>query len=120
MADRQTEQVAGDEFAAALQAFGFHPSAQNRRGETIWTWPLNRFMTLAVHDRLDDHVVVTWALELGEYLEQRGWRLSVTDTSTAELYPQRDVMVPRDIEAVGAEIRRVRAALTLELGAADL
>lgn len=106
-----------DEFHAALFALGFRATGNGRHGTLAWQWQVNRHLTVAVHDRGGSHVVISWALSLGEYVEERGWRLSVTDTSTAELYPQRDVQVSRDIESVGAEINRVVSQLRFDLGA---
>ncbi len=81
----------------------------------------NRHLTFSVHlDAEGDSVILSWVFGLGEYVEERGWRLSVTDTSTAELYPQHDVRIPADAEAVRGEIARVRQGLRLDLGAHEL
>ncbi len=64
--------------------------------------------------------MLSWAFGLGEYIEERGWRMSVTDTSTAELYPQRDVRLPKTVDAVQGEITRVLGTLRLDLGALEL
>lgn len=81
----------------------------------MWSLTFNRFLTFVLHG-YDDAVVLTWSFELGEFVEERGWQSSVTDLSTAELYPQHDVRLPPDVEAVGAEITRVLASLQLDLG----
>lgn len=102
-------------FADDLAALGFRPSGASRRGGRMWSLALNRFLTFVLHG-YDDAVVLTWSFALGEYLEERGLRTSVTDASVIELYPRADVRVPADIEAVGAEITRVLASLRLDLG----
>lgn len=107
-----------DRFEAQLAELGFRLQGESRRGGRRWALPFNRFLTFVLHDH-DDAVVLTWSLALGEYLVERGWRIGVTDTSTAELYPQVDVRVPQDIGAVEAEIRRVLGLLRLDLGAPD-
>lgn len=113
-----------DDFTRAIAELGFEPGALSRRGGRTWLLAFNRHLTFSVHDGGHDgdgaSILMSWALSLGEYLEERGWRLSVTDTSTAELYPQRDVRIARDVEAVGAEIGRVLATLRLDLGDPDL
>jgi hypothetical protein len=102
-------------FGRELAAFGFVPADRGRRA-TVYTLVFNRHLTFTVHDDADESVVLSWAFGLGEHIEERGWRLSVTDTSTAELYPQRDVRVPRVAEAVRGEITRVLGSLRLDLG----
>jgi hypothetical protein len=107
-----------DRLEAQLAELGFRLQGESRRGGRMWALPFNRFLTFVLHD-YGDVVVMTWSVALGEYLVERGWRIGVTDTSTAELYPQVDVRVPRDIEAVEAEVRRVLGLLRLDLGAPD-
>ncbi|MEX0868993.1 MAG: hypothetical protein WD011_04910 [Nitriliruptoraceae bacterium] len=104
-------------FDDALAGRGFR-AGHGRRGETVWTLRVNRHLTVAVHPD-GDHAIVSWAFGLGEYVEEHGWRLSVTDTSTAELYPQRDVRIERSADALDTELRRVRQQLRWDLGADD-
>jgi hypothetical protein len=106
-------------FDEQLEVIGFRVQGTSRRGGRMWALPYNRFLTFVLHD-YDDAVVLTWAVAFGEYLEERGWRSSVTDTSTAEIYPRADVRLPLDIEAVGAEITRVLGTLRLDLGDPEL
>jgi hypothetical protein len=104
-----------DGFEDELAALGFRLQGASRRGGRMWSLALNRFLTFVLH-AYDDAVVLTWSFALGEYLEERGWRTSVTDVSVVELYPRADVRIPADVDAVGAEITRVLAALRLDLG----
>lgn len=106
-------------FDDQLETLGFRVTGASRRGGRMWTLPFNRFLTFVLHD-YQDAVVLSWSFALGDYLVERGWQSSVTDTSTAELYPQHDVKVPLDIEAVGGELTRVLASLRLDLGNPDL
>ncbi len=110
----------GTAFADELVDLGFRRST-GRRGEIIWNLAVNRYLTISVHEDSDtpeggDSVLVTWSCGLGDFIEDRGWRLSVTDTSTAELYPQRDARVARSVEAIRGEIARVLQQLRLDLG----
>jgi hypothetical protein len=117
-----------DTFEQELAALGFAPAGISRRGGRMWTLPFNRHLTFAVHDAGDtgsggaaDHqVLVTWTFALGEHLLERGWQTSMTDESAVELYPATDVLVARDLDAVGGELSRVLASLRLDLGAPDL
>lgn len=106
-------------FEDELLALGFRPQGSSRRGGRMWSLVLNRFLTFVLHG-YDDAVVLTWSFALGEYLEERGWRTSVTDASVIEVYPRADVRLAVDIDAVGAEITRVLASLRLDLGDPDL
>ncbi|MCC5947701.1 MAG: hypothetical protein JJT89_04520 [Nitriliruptoraceae bacterium] len=110
-ADRSGETTFDDQ----LEMLGFVNRSASRRGGRMWELHFNRFLRFVLHD-YRDALVLSWSFALGEYLEQRGWRSSVTDTSVAELYPQHDVRLPLDIEAVGGEITRVLASLRLDLG----
>lgn len=102
-------------FEDELIALGFRLQGASRRGGRMWSLVLNRFLTFVLHD-YDGAVVLTWSFALGEYLEERGWRTSVTDASVVEVFPRADVRLPVDIEAVGAELTRVLASLRLDLG----
>ncbi|MFP4149514.1 MAG: hypothetical protein ACLFUG_09530 [Nitriliruptoraceae bacterium] len=106
-------------FEDELRALGFRPQGASRRGGRMWSLVLNRFLTFVLHG-YDDAVLLTWSFALGEFLEERGWRTSVTDASVVELYPQADVRLDPDIDAVGAEITRVLASLRLDLGELSL
>lgn len=109
----------GSGFDAELAELGFHLQGSSRRGGRMWALAFNRFLTFVLHD-YGDALLLSWSFALGEYLEERGWRSSVTDVSVMELYPRSDVRVPRRIDAVGGELTRVLASLRLDLGAPDL
>lgn len=111
----QTSHGGPSPFEDELAALGFRPSGSSRRGGRMWSLTFNRFLTFVLHD-YDDAVVLTWSFDLGEFVDERGWQSSVTDLSTAELYPKHDVRLPLDVEAVGAEITRVLTSLRLDLG----
>lgn len=103
---------------ADLEQLGFKEQGTTRRGGQQWVLVFNRYLSFTVHDHADgaDTVVLTWSCALGDFLDARGWQLSVTDLSTAELYPQRDVRLPADGESIRGEITRVLASLRLDLG----
>jgi hypothetical protein len=102
-------------FDDALEQLGFRLQGTTRRGGRQWVLAFNRYLSFTLHD-YDDTAVLTWSCALGDYVDERGWQLSVTDLSTAELYPQRDVRLPLDIEAVRGEITRVLTTLRIDLG----
>lgn len=102
-------------FDDELEALGFRTQGASRRGGRMWTLPFNRYLTFMLHD-YHDAIVLTWSFELGEYLLARGWQVSTTDTSATELYPQHDVKLPLDVDALRGEITRVLTTLRLDLG----
>ncbi len=102
-------------FNDELEQLGFRLQGASRRGGTMWTLAFNRFVLFTLHD-YGDAAVLTWSVALGDYLQERGWRFGVTDTSTAELYPEHDVRLPRDAGTVRGEVTRVLASLYLDLG----
>lgn len=109
----------GHTFDDEIEHLGFTLQGATRRGGRQWLLVFNRFLSFVLHD-YDDTVVLTWSCALGDYLADRGWQLSVTDLSTAELYPQHDVRLPVDAAAVRGEITRVLGSLRLDLGDPDL
>jgi len=110
-----TQDGAPPGFDVELAQLGFHLQGSSRRGGRMWALAFNRFLTFVLHD-YGDALVLSWSFALGEYLEERSWRSSVTDVSVIELYPRSDVRIARDIDAVGGEVTRVLASLRLDLG----
>lgn len=114
------EQDGRQSLADGLSELGFRLASTARSGEQTWAVAFNRHLTFTVHESGGETLVLSWAFGLGDYVEERGWRMSVTDTSTAELYPQHDVRIAADVGAVRAEISRVLQQLRLDLGDPDL
>ncbi len=112
-------EASGTTFDDELEQLGFRMQGTTRRGGRQWVLAFNRFLSFTLHD-FDDTVVLTWSCALGDYLDDRGWQLSVTDLSTAELYPQHDVRLPMDAAAVRGEITRVLGTLRIDLGDPEL
>lgn len=107
----------GDEAATfddELEHLGFRAQGSSRRGGRMWTLAFNRLLTFTLHD-YEDTVVLTWSFALGEYALERGWQIGASETAGQELYPQRDVRLPVDAEAVRGEVTRVLASLRLDL-----
>ena len=110
-----TSSAPGDGFDDELAALGFTPSGRTRRGGQVSTLAFNRHLRFVLH-QFDDAVLLSWSFAFGEYAQERGWQLGVSDMSTAELYPGVDVRLPRDVDAVGGEISRILSTLRLDLG----
>ncbi len=53
----------------------------------------------------------TWEFDLGEFVEAAGWQIGAAETSFQILYPQFDVRIARDIEAVAIEVQRLEQRL---------
>lgn len=106
-------------FDDELTELGFRLVGTSRRGGRMWALRFNRHLRFTVHDH-DGRLLLTWSFALGEHLAERGWQVSLADSSAVELYPINDVVVPTDTEAVRGEITRVLASLRLDLGDPEL
>lgn len=106
-----SETAPPDEFAVELGSLGFELMQQDRRGVRQFARAPNRYLTEWVHDD-GRGALFTWEFDLGEYCEAAGWQIGAAETSLSILYPQFDVEIPRDIEAVAAELQRLESRLT--------
>ena len=102
-------------FAGELNSLGFELVQRDRRGVAQYSRPANRFLTEWVHD-YGDEALFTWEFDLGEFCSSVGWQIGAAEHSFQILYPQYDVRIARDIEAVAVEVQRLEA----RLGALDL
>jgi hypothetical protein len=101
-------------FDDQLEQLGFRVQGSSRRGGRMWTLVFNRVLTFTLHD-YDDSIVLTWSCDLGAYALERGWQIGASETAGQELYPQHDVRLPLDAEAIRGEVTRVLASLRLDL-----
>lgn len=106
--------VAG-EFADALAGLGFVHQGATRRGGEQWTLEFNRFLTFTLND-LGDSVVFSWVFALGDYILERGMQIGAGETSFQELYPQHDVRLPHEPDAIRIEVTRTLRTLQFDLG----
>ncbi|MPZ72816.1 MAG: hypothetical protein GEU74_06215 [Nitriliruptorales bacterium] len=107
--------MANEEFHAALVSLGFTAHQRDRRGVVQYARRPNRYLTEWVHDD-GDEALFTWEFDLGEFCSNVGWQIGAAEHSFQILYPQFDVRIARDIEAVAVELQR----LEQRLGALDL
>lgn len=111
---------AGTGLDAQLEQLGFRLVGTTRRGRT-WALAYNHYLRFALHEDVgDDRLLLSWSFAWGDYVTARGWQLSITDETTAELYPANDVVVPADGAAVRGEVLRVLSTLRIDLGAPEL
>jgi hypothetical protein len=99
-----------DDFHEALAALGFEPVQKDRRGVVQYARRPNRFLTEWVHDD-GDEALFTWEFDLGEFVEEANWQIGAAETSFQILYPQFDVRIARDIDAVAVEVQRLEERL---------
>jgi hypothetical protein len=99
-----------DAFESELASLGFAPAQKDRRGVVQYARQPNRFLTEWVHDYGDD-ALFTWEFDLGEFVAEAGWQIGAAETSFQILYPQFDVRIARDIEAVAVEVQRLEQRL---------
>jgi hypothetical protein len=107
--------VTADEFPQQLANLGFTVQQRDRRGTTQYSRRPNRYLTEWVHD-YGDEALFTWEFDLGEFCSNVGWQIGAAEHSFQILYPQFDVRIARDLEAVAVEIQR----LEQQLGSLDL
>jgi hypothetical protein len=102
--------MSAEDFHDELLSLGFAPTQQDRRGVIQYSRKPNRYLTEWVHD--DGHEpLFTWEFDLGEFVEDAGWQIGAAETSFQILYPQFDVRIARDIEAVAVEVQRLEQRL---------
>lgn len=99
-----------DPFFEALAMLGFVFVQEDRRGTLQFARKPNRYLTEWVHD-YGDEALFTWEFDLGEFCGAVGWQIGAAETSFQILYPQFDVQIARDIDAVAAEVQRLESRL---------
>lgn len=99
-----------DELHDQLEALGFAAVQVDRRGIVQYARRPNRFLTQWVHDDSRE-LLFTWEFDLGEFCREVGWQIGAAETSFQILYPQYDVRIARDLDAVAAEVQRLETQL---------
>jgi hypothetical protein len=97
-------------FHEELGSLGFGLVQQDRRGVLQYARKPNRYLTEWIHDD-GDAALFTWEFDLGEFCSDVGWQIGAAEHSFQILYPQFDVRVARDIEAVAVEVARLEQRL---------
>lgn len=100
-----------DEFHAELLSLGFLLVQRDRRGVLQFARRPNRFLTEWVHD-YGDSALFTWEFDLGEFVTEAGWQIGAAETSFQILYPQYDVKIERDLDALAVEISQLERRLS--------
>ena len=103
--------MAVQDFHAALVSLGFGAHQQDRRGVVQYARRPNRYLTEWVHDD-GAEALFTWEFDLGEFCSAVGWQIGAAEHSFQILYPQFDVKIARDIEAVAVEVQRLEQRLS--------
>jgi hypothetical protein len=99
-----------DPFFTGLDALGFLLVQEDRRGVLQFARQPNRYLTEWVHDD-GEEALFTWEFDLGEFVEEAGWQIGAAETSFQILYPQFDVRIARDVDAVAIEVQRLEQRL---------
>ena len=101
-----------DDFVDGLAALGFGLVQRDRRGVIQYARRPNRYLTEWVHDTGSDEALFTWEFDLGEFCSAVGWQIGAAEHSFQILYPQFDVRIPRDLDAVASEVGRLEHQLS--------
>ena len=99
---------------AELTELGFRQVGESR-GRPQWAAGVNRHLQFTLYLE-PDSILLTWRFGLGEYMLERGWQIGGAESASQELYPQHDVRLSPEADAVAAEIRRTLTQLQLDLG----
>lgn len=97
-------------FHSELVALGFTAVQKDRRGVLQYARKANSYLTEWLHDD-GAEALFTWEFDLGEYCDAAGWQIGSAETSMHILYPQFDVRLARDIDAVAGELARLESKL---------
>ena len=97
-------------FHDGLDTIGFVLVQRDRRGAAQYARKPNRYLTEWIHDD-GDEALFTWEFDLGEFCAAVGWQIGAAETSFQILYPQYDVRIARDIDAVAVEVSRLERQL---------
>jgi hypothetical protein len=100
-----------DGFGDELASLGFTLVQHDRRGVRQYARQPNRFLTQWVHDD-GEEALFTWEFDLGDFCAAIGWQIGAAETSFQILYPQYDLHIARDIEAVAVEVGRLERQLS--------
>ena len=99
------------DLADGLAVLGFDPVQVDRRRAVVqYARRPNRYLTEWVHDD-GEELLFTWEFDLGEFCAAVGWQIGAAETSFQILYPQYDVRIARDLDAVAAEVSRLEQQL---------
>ncbi len=108
--DSPADQYDEDVLHSELEALGFVAVQADRKGVVQYSRQPNRFLTQWVHDDGSD-LLFTWEFDLGEFCGSVGWQIGAAETSFQILFPQYDVRIARDMEAVAIEVQRLEDQL---------
>ena len=95
-----------DELHDGLLSLDFHAVQADRKGVVQYARRPNRFLTEWVHDD-GEELLFTWEFDLGEFCKAVDWQIGAAETSFQILFPQFDVRIARDLEAVAIEVSRL-------------
>jgi hypothetical protein len=106
----RTMATAEQTFHDELASLGFDVQQKDRRGIVQYARRPNRYLTEWIHDD-GSEALFTWEFDLGEFCSDVGWQIGAAEHSFQILYPQFDVRIARDIEAVAIEVGRLESRL---------
>lgn len=98
-------------FHGDLVALGFTAVQRDRRGVLQYARKANSYLTEWLHDD-GAEALFTWEFDLGGYCDAAGWQIGAAETSQHILYPQFDVRLERDVDAVAVELTRLESRLS--------
>jgi hypothetical protein len=98
-------------FAEEIAALGFALVQSNRGGTQRFAAKPNAYLQWWVHTYPDGTAEFTWEFELGAYLKERGFAISVQDELSLMLFPPADIRGPAEAAFVAAQVEAAEAML---------
>ena len=96
-----------ERFAGDLEALGFKPVGQNRKGEITYAKQASRYLLYNVHwDPITREVLFTWEFAIGEFFDARGMLIGSNEALNLFLFPQHDARGTPDATFVASELDR--------------
>jgi hypothetical protein len=98
-------------YADDLVALGFELVQSDRSGTQRFALRSNPYLKWWIMAHADGTSELTWEFELGAYLKEKGFHVSVQDELSLSLFPKTEVRGPSEESWVKTEIDRAAAVL---------
>ena len=98
-------------FEEEIAALGFALVQSHRGGTQRFAAKPNAYLQWWVHTYPDGTADFTWEFELGAYLKERGFAISVQDELSLMIFPPTDIRGPAEGAFVAEQVEKAKAML---------
>jgi hypothetical protein len=95
----------------ALAEAGFELVQERRNGDRQYGLRSNSFLAWWVLTHPDGTVELSWEFELGAYLKEKGFHISVQDELSLLLFPRAEIRGPADADWLASQLEQAKAQL---------